>query len=93
MMRSYHKKKAWRSKEYLEYIREQPCLVCSNPMTQAHHVKTVGSGGGDNWAIPLCIPCHQMIHLVGRDTFFKRHKVNSHQELFEMVSGYLKHES
>jgi len=92
-MQTYHKNKPWRSKKYLEYIRKQPCVVCGHTLTQAHHVKTVGSGGGDEWVIPLCIPCHQMIHMIGRDTFFRRHKVNIQQELFEMVSGYLKHES
>ena len=90
---SYNKNKPWRSKKYLEYIRKQPCVVCGNTLTQAHHVKTVGSGGGDEWAIPLCRNCHQMIHLVGRDTFFKRHEVNIQQELFNMVSDYLKEET
>ena len=89
MMRPYQKNKTWRSKKYLDYIRKQPCVVCGHTSTQAHHVKTVGSGGGDEWAIPLCVPCHQTIHLVGRDTFFRRLKVNIQQELFNMVAGYL----
>ena len=55
MMRPYQKNKPWRSKSYLDYIRKQPCVVCGHTSTQAHHVKTVGSGGGDNWAISLCI--------------------------------------
>ena len=84
------KNKPWRSNAYLRYIRQQPCVVCGHTLTQAHHVKTVGSGGGDNWAIPLCISCHQMIYLVGRDTFFERHNINIQQELFNMVAGYLK---
>jgi len=55
--------------QFLAEIRKLPCIACGkwgsidkygNPQNEAHHIKSVGSGGGDDWfnVIPLCTDCH-----------------------------------
>ena len=49
--------------EYLEYLRDQPCCACGkiptkNKRTHPHHLITVGAGGADETACPLCWECH-----------------------------------
>jgi len=94
-MKSYPKHKRWKSPKYLEYVRQQPCLICGAKQSQAHHHQTKNNHGtalkpGDYWCIPLCLGCHQMLHFVGKKTFFKRHRIDVFQEIFRMISGYLK---
>ena len=55
------KPKRIEDKEYLEYIRKQECVInngdCWGDMVAAH-LKSVGSGGNDNTAIPMCVGHH-----------------------------------
>ncbi|MGZ3742748.1 MAG: HNH endonuclease signature motif containing protein [Pseudobdellovibrionaceae bacterium] len=47
--------------KFLTAIRKLQCIACGNPRdVEAHHIKTKGSGGGDDpWnVIPLCSDCH-----------------------------------
>lgn len=42
-----------------------PCMGCLAPgPSEAHHVKTKGSGGDDVWnnVMPLCRACHTLWH-------------------------------
>ncbi len=57
---------------YLDFIREQPCLVCLDPIVEPHHTKTVGAGGSDYNAVPLCRRCHASAHYSGTHFFFKK---------------------
>jgi len=53
---------------FIKAIGKLPCLACGiEGRTEAHHVKTRGSGGGDDaWnVIPLCALHHQRWHQVG----------------------------
>jgi len=89
----YPKNKRWESPDYLNYIREQPCLIPScNCQAEPHHYITRGAGGGDEYAMPLCREHHTAIGNMGRDTFFKGYGLDPYQELFILVSGYLKQE-
>ena len=50
----------YRSKKYLKFIREKPCLICANPNTIPHHIRRSYWGAGmglkphDYVTIPLC---------------------------------------
>ncbi len=56
------KKKATKDKKFLAEIRKLRCLACGEGPSRAHHIKTVGSGGGDDaWnLLPLCDSDHTM---------------------------------
>lgn len=54
---------AHRDPKFVAQIRALPCMACGrHGMTEAHHVKTRGSGGGDEpWnLLPLCTEHHTM---------------------------------
>lgn len=48
---------------YLDWIRAKRCsvLACRVTPCDAHHIKTVGSGGHDHMTIPLCRHHHTML--------------------------------
>lgn len=51
----------------LDIIRRQACLSCGNKTVDPHHIKTRGSGGGDQmWNLmPLCRQHHSEVHQIG----------------------------
>jgi hypothetical protein len=55
-----------RSFSYLYFIRGKPCLQCGSP-GEAHHIqyaqpRALGRKTGDQYAVPLCHPCHMKLH-------------------------------
>ena len=52
---------------YLEWVKQISCIACGKWPSDPHHVKTVGSGGGDDhWnVIPVCRICHSLTHSKG----------------------------
>lgn len=58
----------WRSKDYLKWVRSQPCVMCNRQADDAHHIKGIGhlSGAGikapDQFVMPLCREDHDKIH-------------------------------
>lgn len=88
-MTSCPKNLPYKSPAYLDYIRSLPCVICGEPNTEAHHVKTRGSGGGDTYAVPLCARHHREIHSIGIDTFQAKHNINIWQELFLIAKAWI----
>lgn len=65
-----------RSAKHLAWVREHYCAVSGDMHEggyEAHHVKTRGAGGGDEWAICLCAKHHRQLHDMGRQSFAARH--------------------
>ncbi|TQF38722.1 single-stranded DNA-binding protein [Bradyrhizobium sp. UNPF46] len=59
-----------RSKAHLAFIRAQPCLVCKQTPSDAHHLKfaqprTLGRKVSDEFTVPLCRTHHQALHRHG----------------------------
>lgn len=60
-----------RDKNYLGVVRGKPCLACGVwQSVVAHHLmyaepSAMGLRSGDNWAVPLCTPCHMDLHRHG----------------------------
>ena len=61
-----------RDKGYLRHVREWPCLSCDlYHHSIAHHVqfaeghKAMALKVSDEWAVPLCTPCHVDLHASG----------------------------
>ena len=82
MIRAVPKPKRVRDPAYLRWLRGLPCCACAylgfvqQSRTEAHHVKTRGSGGGDDTAICICKWHHQQFHLLGRKTFGARYNLD-----------------
>lgn len=53
------------------------CIVCGTTFgTCAHHIKSVGSGGDDDFHNLACL-CHEHhveIHTIGRNSFAQKHR-------------------
>ncbi|WP_338824246.1 ERF family protein [Bradyrhizobium septentrionale] len=61
-----------RSKAHLLFIRGQPCLVCKQTPTDAHHLRfaqprTLGRKVSDEYTVPLCRMHHQDLHRHGNE--------------------------
>ncbi|WP_166294253.1 ERF family protein [Bradyrhizobium sp. 2S1] len=61
-----------RSKAHLMFVREQPCLVCRQSPTDAHHLKfaqprALGRKVSDEFTVPLCRVHHQELHRQGNE--------------------------
>lgn len=88
----YPKKKREIDKDYLAYIRKQPCLVLYCPeKTYPHHDPTVKAGGTDYNALPLCTEHHTSgVHLMGRDTFQSEYGIDFNAERVRLLILYIK---
>ncbi|MCP2218504.1 MULTISPECIES: ERF family protein [Bradyrhizobium] len=61
-----------RSKAHLLFVRGQPCLVCKQTPTDAHHLKfaqprALGRKVSDEFTVPLCRAHHQDLHRYGNE--------------------------
>lgn len=76
-----------KDKEYLDWIRELPCLVeLKSPVEAAHLSKGdilyghlgrgKGTKAGDRWALPLSKIQHEAQHTVGEMRFWRALKIN-----------------
>ena len=64
--------------DYLEWIRQMPCMVgyrCQGTVVP-HHLESRGAGGSDHYVIPLCGLHHAEIHMIGERTMGDRYLVN-----------------
>lgn len=60
-----------RSPKHRAWVRKHQCAVGNaicDWRIDAHHVKTRGAGGGDEWCVSLCRYHHQAFHNLGRHT-------------------------
>jgi hypothetical protein len=76
------KQKTYRSKDYLQFIRRQPCLNCGSDYCQGCHAHHEGLGKRglsikppDTQAVPLCPDCHAMRHQKGSETFWQKRDI------------------
>lgn len=59
----------------IETVRTLPCMACGITPSQAHHVTTVGAGGGDipENLMPLCAKHHSEWHTAGPSVMVKKY--------------------
>jgi hypothetical protein len=68
-----------RSKKYLAFISNCPCLLCGRiAPSEPHHIVEKGKGSmgmktSDYRAVPLCNEHHSEYHNHGRQTFFNKY--------------------
>lgn len=62
------KRKPFRSRRYLDWVKTQPCVICGAPADDPHHMIGLGGMSGmgmtapDSLAMPVCRPHHDEIH-------------------------------
>lgn len=61
-----------RSKTHLMFVRDQPCLICKQSLSDAHHLKfaqprALGLKVSDEFTVPLCRTHHQDLHQYGNE--------------------------
>lgn len=68
-MKDLTKHTAWRSRVYLDWVKQQPSCISGLPADDAHHIKGHGFGGtvkAPDWAvIPLTREEHTRFHNIG----------------------------
>lgn len=90
----FPKPKTFRSKRYLDFIRQHSCLVCNAPHTVPHHVglgKNMQSGKPpDSHCLPLC-PKHHDEHGSGatNNRFWEEHRIDPKLEIIQLLTEYL----
>ena len=78
------------SKNYLEYIKEQSCLITCQK-AEPHHTISRGSFGSDYMTIPLSCKLHTECHAIGRATFQEKYGISFDKEIIRLLIGYIKH--
>ncbi len=61
-----------RDREHLQFVGQQPCLVCGRTPSHAHHVtflqgRGLGQKVSDEYTVPLCAIHHRALHDAGRE--------------------------
>lgn len=62
------KQKTFRSRKYLNWVKQQPCVMCGAPADDPHHITGVGGMSGmgmtapDSMVMPVCRMHHDEIH-------------------------------
>jgi hypothetical protein len=73
--------KRHRSKEHLQFVAQQPCLICGRSPSQAHHVRFAQSKGlalkvSDEFTVPLCAIHHSENHSTGDERrWWQKHNI------------------
>lgn len=87
------KKTAYRNKKNLERIRAFGCFICGQKPCDADHIKSRGSGGGDEMTNlnALCRSHHIEKHSIGTKRFFDRYYtiISQMREKYELPEMYL----
>ena len=74
--------KRHRSKEHLQYVAQQPCLICGRSPSHAHHVRFAQSKGlalkvSDEFTVPLCAIHHSENHSTGDERrWWQKHNID-----------------
>ena len=71
--------KRHRSKEHLQYVAQQACLICGRSPSHAHHIRFAQSKGvalkvSDEFTVPLCAIHHSENHSTGDErSWWQKH--------------------
>jgi len=85
-----------RDEDYLNFVRNVPCIICGAGNSHAHHMDTGGTGvkGSDYSAIPLCHIHHTgsntSVHHFGGNVFESFHQINIKAIQNTLLINYLR---
>ena len=69
------------AKEHLQYVAQQPCLICGRSPSHAHHIRFAQSKGlalkvSDEFTVPLCAIHHSENHSTGDERrWWQKHNI------------------
>ncbi len=68
-----------RDREHLRFVAAHPCLACGRAPSDAHHLRfaqprALGRKVSDEFTVPLCRACHQLLHLSGDEKSWWRER-------------------
>ncbi len=82
-------------KEYKDYVRTLPCLICGGA-AEGHHLVAVGMGRDrtipkyeDYTRIPLSRKYHQELHQIGRKKFEKKYYIGLYKEALIILAKWI----
>lgn len=93
-MSDFFKSKTFKNKQYLEYIRKQPCVICGHKSVP-HHTEAGGMGMkcSDYRTIPLCNQHHTIgsasIHRMGKKTFSDYHCIDIDKIIIDLLEKFI----
>ena len=69
---AFPKERRIRNKDHLQFVAQQPCLICGRRPSHAHHLrfaqrKALGLKVSDEFTVPLCSVHHDAVHRVGNE--------------------------
>ena len=69
---AFPKERRIRNKDHLQFVAQQPCLICGRRPSHAHHLrfaqrKALGMKVSDEFTVPLCSVHHDAVHRVGNE--------------------------
>ena len=80
-----------RDETFLDYIRDQPCAVCTAPApSDPHHLDSgvMGSKGDDWTCVPLCRTHHREYHDHGEAHMRRQHGVDLWKQSHHLLRRY-----
>lgn len=78
------------NKDYVEFIKKQPCCITGRHYADPHHVISRGAGGSDLTLVPLIHELHQEIHTIGQETFQKNHNIDFDKIRLKLLEKFIK---
>ena len=90
----------YRNRQYLDWIAQQPCIVCgykprseyrSDPDNDWNDPAHIGEGAkpDDTRALPMCHPHHAMAHQIGEKTFAEIHNLDYKELQIQHITRWL----
>ena len=83
------------NKEYIKYIKSQPCSVCGSLEVDAHHMDFIGMGGNrkkpslkDFSCVSLCRIHHTEYHSLGHKQFTDKYGIDLWKEVYYNLRGF-----
>ena len=82
------------SKNYIKYIKKQPCIVCGSMPCDPDHLEARGMGGAnrdgykDYSCVPLCRIHHTERHQIGNKRFEDKYILNLWYDAFNLLRRY-----
>ena len=88
-----HQEQKFTLKNYLDYIREKPCLICGITPCDPDHLEARGMGGAksemkDLSCVPLCRIHHTERHQFGNQKFEDKYSINLWKDAFNLIRRY-----